>query len=130
MKNLFSFLLAFLFISCTNDQEPVDLLITNANIYTVNDSFEIAEAFVVKDGRIIEVGTSELLQKKYKPNETFNAEGRTILPGFIDAHAHLYNLGVSLQQVDLVGTTSYKEVIGRVLVFQKGKSSDIILGRG
>jgi predicted amidohydrolase YtcJ len=130
MKNLFSFLLAFLFISCTNDQEPVDLLITNANIYTVNDSFEIAEAFVVKDGRIIEVGTSKLLQKKYKPNERLNAEGRTILPGFIDAHAHLYNLGVSLQQVDLVGTTSYKDVLDRVLTFQKGKSSDIILGRG
>jgi predicted amidohydrolase YtcJ len=130
MKNLFSYLLAFLFISCANDKEPVDLLITNANIYTVDDSFEIAEAFVVKDGRIIEVGTSELLQKKYKPDETFNAEGRTILPGFIDAHAHLYNLGVSLQQVDLVGTTSYTEVIDRVLSFQKGKSSDIILGRG
>ncbi len=130
MKNLLSFLLAFLFISCTNDQDPVDLLITNANIYTVNDSFEIAEAFAVKDGRIIEVGTSEFLQKKYKPNETFNAKGRTILPGLIDAHAHLYNLGVFLQQVDLVGTTSYKEVIARVLAFQKGKSSDIILGRG
>jgi len=130
MKNLSFLLLALLFISYTNSQTPVDLIITNANIYTVNDSFEIAEAFVVKDGRIIEVGTSKSLQKKYKPDEILNAEGRTILPGLIDAHAHLYNLGVSLQQVDLVGTNSYKEVLDRVVAFQKEKNSDFILGRG
>ena len=130
MKDLFSLVFAVLFISCANSQEAVDLLITNANIYTVNDSFEIAEAFVIKDGRIIEVGTSKSLQKKYKPDEILNAEGKTILPGLIDAHAHLYNLGVSLQQVDLVGTASYKEVLSRVVAFQKGKSSDFILGRG
>jgi len=130
MKYLFSLLFTVLLVSCTSSQEPVDLLITNAVIYTVNDSFEIAEAFVIKDGRIVKVGTSKSLQKKYKPNEILNAEGRTILPGLIDAHAHLYNLGVSLQQVDLVGTTSYNEVLDRVIAFQKEKSSDFILGRG
>lgn len=130
MKNLFSLLLAVLFVSCAAVKEPVDLLVTNANIYTVNESFDIVEAFVVKDGEIVEVGSSKLLQKKYKANETFNAEGRTILPGLIDAHAHLYNLGVSMQQVDLVGTTSYTEVLERVLTFQEEKNSDFILGRG
>ncbi len=56
--------------------------------------------------------------------------GTTIVPGLIDAHAHLYNLGVTRQQVDLIGTTSYAEVLERVKAFQQDKNVPYITGRG
>ncbi len=130
MRSIYLLAITLLLFSCSSEKEPVDLMVTNATIYTVNEAFDTAEAFVVKDGKIVEVAPSEVLQKKYNAIETFDADGKTIVPGLIDAHAHLYNLGVSLQQVDLVGTKSYAEVLERVVEFQKEKNSKFILGRG
>lgn len=106
------------------------MILTNAKIYTVNEGFEIAEAFAVKDGKIVEVGTSETILLKYTAEEQLNAEGKTLLPGFIDAHAHLYNFGLGLQNVDLVGTTSKEEALQKMVAFQKEKNSEFIFGRG
>ena len=107
MKKYPLFLLALsVLFSCSSEKIPADLLVTNATIYTVDDSFGMAEAFVVKDGKILESGASSSLSEKYNPTETFDAGGNVILPGLIDAHAHLLNLGVTRQQVDLVGTGS------------------------
>ena len=130
MKKLLLLLVVLIQLSCAQEFEPVDLMVQNAKVYTVNESFDVAEAFVVKDGMIVEVGTTAELQGKYAPNEIFEAGGETIVPGIIDAHAHLYNLGVSMQQVDLVGTSSYAEVLERVVAFQNEKNSDFIKGRG
>ncbi|MCW5520685.1 amidohydrolase [Aureitalea sp. L0-47] len=116
--------------SCSSEKIPADLLVTNATVYTIDDSFGMAEAFVVKDGKILETGTANSLSEKYKPTETFDADGNVVLPGLIDAHAHLLNLGVTLQQVNLVGTKSYREVLERVVQFQNEKKSEFILGRG
>lgn len=122
--------LSVLCLSCENKADA-DLLVTNANIYTVDKDFSVAEAFAVLDGKIIEVGTTSELQAKYEALESINAEGKTILPGLIDAHAHLYNLGLKLSRVDLDGTTSYKDVISRLQKFQeKFPDTDYIIGRG
>ncbi len=130
MKYSISIFLLVILFSCSSEKAPVDLLVYNAQIYTVNESFDTAESFVVRNGKIVEVGTSEVLKKKYEPTTSFDAEGNTIVPGLIDGHAHLYNLGVTMQQVDLVGTTSEAEVVDRVANFQKEKNSTFILGRG
>ncbi len=131
MKHYTLFLLALtLLISCTAEKISADLLVTNATIYTVDDSFGMAEAFVVKDGKILEIGDAVSISEKYKATETFDAGGNVVLPGLIDAHAHLLNLGVVRQQVDLVGATSYGELLERVVEFQKEKQSEFILGRG
>ena len=131
MKKYPLFLLALsVLFSCSSEKIPADLLVTNATIYTVDDSFGMVEAFVVKDGKILESGASSSLSEKYNPTETLDAGGNVILPGLIDAHAHLLNLGVTRQQVDLVGTGSYMEVLERVVSFQEEKQSEFILGRG
>jgi predicted amidohydrolase YtcJ len=127
------FILLFMVISitsCAPDKLPADLLVKNATIYTVNQTFDMANSFVVKDGRILEIGIKPELELKYRIRHTYDANGQTIVPGFIDAHAHLYNLGVTRQQVDLVGTTSFDEVQDRVIKFQNEKNSSFILGRG
>ncbi|GEQ87327.1 amidohydrolase [Patiriisocius marinistellae] len=130
MKPLYLLLSILLFVNCAPDKIDADLLVKNANIYTVNESFDTANSFVVKDGKILEIGIKPELELKYSVTETFDAGGKTIVPGLIDAHAHLYNLGRSMQRVNLVGTTSYKDVLERVVTFQKEKETDFILGRG
>src|SRR5690606_2844290 len=125
---LYILLILFLF-SCSQKQQ-VDLLVTNANIYTVNENFDQAEAFVVKDGKIVETGKANDLLKKYQATETYNAQGKTILPGLIDGHAHFYGLGLNQQVVDLVGAKSFDEVISRVLTFQQMHQKTFIDGRG
>ena len=130
MKKIVILPLILILLSCNSNKEQADLLVKNAKIYTVNSTFDIVDAFVVKDGKIIEIGASEALAIKYSSSETFNAEGKTIVPGLIDAHAHLYNLGLYLQNVDLKGTTSYDEVLERVVTFQEERNLDYIEGRG
>jgi len=130
MKNIFSLLVIALFVSCNSEKTPADLLVKNATIYTVNENFDTVEAFVISDGKIIETGDLTDLESKYAAKDIYDANGKTIVPGLIDAHAHLYNLGSSLQIADLVGTSSRQEVLDRVVAFQKEKNTTFIQGRG
>jgi predicted amidohydrolase YtcJ len=96
----------------------------------VDSAFSTAEAFAVKDGKFIAVGKSEDIRKKYDAKETVDAEGKAIYPGFIDAHSHFYGYGRFKNNADLVGTSSYEEVVKRVVDFAKTNKSTWIFGRG
>ncbi len=128
-KPLIYLVIAIVISSCVN-KEQTDLIVTNANIYTVDGEFSKAESFAVTNGKIVAIGSSKEINSKFVSNQSFNAEGKTIIPGLIDAHCHFYGLGLSMQKVDLRGTKSYKEVIDRIKQFQKEKNTDFILGRG
>jgi predicted amidohydrolase YtcJ len=130
MKKFLTILVLITFFSCQKDKQEADLIVTNANIYTVDDAFSKAEAFAVKDGKIISVGNQKAIEEAYKALETINAEGKTIVPGLIDAHCHFLGLGFNQQAVDLIGTKSYDEVVKRVLDFQNERKNKFILGRG
>ena len=118
-----------LFTSC-QQQEKADIIIINANAYTVNNNFDKAESFAIKDGKFIAVGTNAEIQSKYAPLETIDAKNQTVLPGLIDAHCHFYGLGLSLQKVNLRGTKSYDDVLEKLVAFKKEKDADYITGRG
>ncbi|WP_369750903.1 hypothetical protein [Pontibacter sp. BAB1700] len=60
--------------------ESVDLIVYNGNVYTVNENFDQAEAFAVKDGKIVAVGTTADIRSKYSATEELDAEGKTIYP--------------------------------------------------
>ena len=130
MKKLLLLLLTVSIFSCAPEKIPADLLIKNATIYTVDKDFSVANALVVKDGKILEIGLKPELELKYKIKETYDAKNNTVVPGLIDAHAHLYGLGLGLQRVDLIGTKSYDEVLERVVTFQLEQNVDYIIGRG
>jgi predicted amidohydrolase YtcJ len=129
-KQLTLLLLSFIVLSCSSEKITVDLLVNNATVYTVDDSFGTVDGFVIKEGTIVETGNAVDLATKYKASEVYDAGGNTIVPGLIDAHAHLYFLGDALQIVDLVGTKSYDEVLERVVSFQQKKNVEFIEGRG
>lgn len=88
-------------------------LIYNANIYVERGVF--AQALLVgDDGKIAAVGTEGEVRAACTGNETqFDAQGRTIVPGFNDSHQHLFNTGIALAAVRLQGVTSIAEVIER-----------------
>ena len=129
MKKLLLIATVVLVFSCTTKEE-VDLIVTNANVYTVDANFSKANSFAVKDGKFVAVGDSEEITQKYDAAEQLDAEGKTIVPGLIDAHCHFYGLGQNQQVVDLVGTQSFDEVVERVVAFQKERPSNFIRGRG
>jgi predicted amidohydrolase YtcJ len=88
-------------------------------------------AIHVVGGVIREVGPAASLRASHPGAKIVEAAGATILPGLVDAHGHLLGLGLSLQQVDLVGSTSYAEVIERVRTrAATAGAGEWILGRG
>lgn len=65
-------------------------LVVNANVLTMDPTFPVAEAFAVRDGRIVEVGgTDEILWLREGEHEIVDLGGRTVVPGFVDPHNHL-----------------------------------------
>ena len=115
-------------ITLTSCSEKVDLIVYNAEIYTVNQDKK-ATAIAVKDGKFIFVGDDSVMSK-YSSSNVINAEGLPIYPGFIDSHAHFYNLGFLSDQVNLTETTSLEDVISRVDKFNNLNDKKFIIGRG
>jgi predicted amidohydrolase YtcJ len=130
MRLILAYFSFICFASCKSSDEA-DTIVHNAIVYTVNDQFAVAEAFAVSEGKIIAVGTSDEIFKKYKAKETIDAKGQAVYPGFIDAHAHFVGYGQSLFQVDLFGAASWDEVVARVEKFAKEHPAEPwIRGRG
>ena len=129
MRKIIVLLCVFLVAACSK-KEQVDAIVFSEKVYTVNEAFETVEAFAIKEGKIVAVGTKADMQNNYEAKELIDASGKTILPGFIDAHCHFYNLGLNQNRVNLTGTTSFDEVMKRVLDFQNERKTSFIIGRG
>jgi predicted amidohydrolase YtcJ len=111
---------------------PADLIVTNARIYTVDEAHPSAQALAVKDGRFLFAGSErEVMALRGPSTKVVDAGGHTVIPGMVDAHAHLLGLGEALQQVDLTGTRSYDEVVARVVAAARSQpAGKWIVGRG
>ena len=128
---LFSPALFLVLLSSCKFRQKADMIVHHAKIYTVDDNFSQAEAMAIRDGRIIAIGRNDDILKEYESDKMEDAGGKTIFPGFIDAHAHFVGYGFSLQRVNLVGTNSWDEVTGRCTDFAKGlQPGQWLTGRG
>src|SRR5258706_4493138 len=123
---LFSSLLLY---SCSHKQQA-DLVIYHAKVYTVDKSFSMAEAFAIKDGKILKAGTTADILNSYASKEKIDANGKPIYPGFIDAHCHFFGYASDMMKFDLYGTKSFDDVVARVVTFSKTNKFSWILGRG
>ena len=79
----------------SGDDEPVcprgkDLLLVNGRVLTMNVTDTEADAVLVRDGRILEVGEPDTIDPC---TETIDLDGRTVIPGLIDAHTHFLRNG-------------------------------------
>ena len=128
MKNFFlSLISTLLLLSSCN--ERVDLLVHNANVYTVNENFDKATAFVVKNGRFLEVGGEDLIDR-YKPTNVVDAQGLPVYPGFIDSHCDLIGLGLNEFKVNLGDSKNMDEVISRLIKHQASHDQKYLYGIG
>ena len=127
-------IVAFSLLLCTlnacREHKSADLILYNAKVYTVDSAFTIAEAMAVKDGKIVETGTTHNIRYNYRAPESIDLQGAAIYPGFIDAHCHFVGYAKGLKEVGLWGTRSFGEVLEKVEDFQQRNQVDFIVGRG
>lgn len=129
MKKLLPVLLLFA-VACKQKEYNADLLVKNAVVYTVDSNFTTANAFVVKAGKILAIGNADTLEQKYLAHEVVDAGGKAVYPGFIDAHAHFYEYGLGLQEVNLVGTHSWDEAVDSVEAYSTRNTEGWVIGHG
>jgi len=96
-------------------QSNADLLLLNAHVVTMNDKQPAVQAVAIGGGRILWVGSTAEGERLYpKPARAMDLHGATVLPGIIDAHTHLIDLGESLVRLNLKDILTEKEIIERV----------------
>lgn len=122
--------LAFAFVSCGFIREDVDLIVHNAKIRTADPLNPEAEAFAVRDGKILEIGAERRILNRYRAKEMLDAARRSVYPGLIDAHAHFLGYGLDLAQANLVGCSSVDEMISRLKAHHETYPAAWVLGRG
>lgn len=113
-------------------QPPADLVVLGGRIHTADGARPVVDAMAVRNGRIVFVGDTVGVRALVGPRtQTLALEGRTVIPGMTDAHAHVAGLGQALRNVDLVGTRSVDEVIARVVErARRTPAGEWIVGRG
>ena len=123
-------LILIFFLSC--QVERADLVIKNARVITIDQQEPKAKAIAIKGDRIIDVGNSDLMDHYINDHtKILDLKGKTVIPGFIESHAHFMGLGYSKLNLDLTKTQSYKDLIDSVAAIVKiSNPGEWIIGRG
>jgi len=128
MKYLFG-ILALMISVFAAAQKSVDLIIHNAKIYTVNQKFDVAEAMAVSNGKIVSVGTNRSVLKDFKAKNIQDLQGKSVFPGFIDAHCHFTGYATDKWKCELWGTKSWDEIISKMTEYSKTAPTEWLYGR-
>ncbi len=100
-----------------------DLVLKNCRIFGADES---EDTIGIRHGRIAYVGHNE----PHAAKKSIDLEGKIALPGFIDSHTHLQNLGLSLVRLDLSSTATRAEALEKVAEFAEASKSGSIVGYG
>jgi len=131
MQSRWTSLLPFLFLITACSTRPrLDLLVFNANIYTVDSAFSVQEAMAIDKGKIIATGTAASLREQFIFKDSLDAGQQFIYPGFNDAHAHFVGYAETLRTASLVGTKSWEDILSVLNDFANTHPQGWIIGRG
>ena len=95
--------------------QTADLVVKNARIYTINPKQPIAKAIAVRGDRILAVG-DDMAKYTSASTKVIDAKGAALIPGLIDSHGHLADLGDFLETLNLRGIASEREIVEKVRV--------------
>ncbi|WP_255148733.1 amidohydrolase [Halorarius halobius] len=110
---------------------PADLILTNAEVHTLADPDETREAVAVRNGRIVRVADAyEIEFLEGVETEVVDCEGRTVIPGFVDAHTHLEMVGQHLVNADLREVSGPAEAVERLAAHAEETDDDLVVGYG
>lgn len=120
MKKL-TFLMAIVFcllLSCTDKKPKADRIISNANIWTGDDSNPSAQVMAIAGDSILAVGSNIEIEKYKGPGtEVIDLNGAFVTPGFIDCHVHFLTGGFNLSGVQLREAKTKEEFVNRIKAF-------------
>ncbi len=116
VKIMFILLLSVCFIYSACQQTPTaDLVLLGGKIVTVDGDFSIKEAVAAAGDKIIFVGSNDEVQPFIGSNtQVIHLNGALVLPGLIDAHAHLHSLGAQLSTLNITGSENFSQVVQKV----------------
>jgi predicted amidohydrolase YtcJ len=115
--------------AATEAGAPADLVLLGAVVITNDPAAPRTDAVAIRGGRILALGRDV---DRYIGQKTQRLElgSAVVLPGLVDAHAHLAGLGERLATVDLNDTRSYDELLERVKAAAEKQKEGYIIGRG
>jgi len=108
-----------------------DLTLFNANVITMNTVEPRAEALIVRDGRIDAVGSWQELEPRAQGTRILDLDGRTVVPGLIDTHAHFLWTALSLAALDVSEANDHETlqaIVGQAVA--EAPPGEPILGMG
>ena len=107
-------------------------VLTAERIHTMDSATPVATAIAWDDaGRLLRVGNTTSLLAEYPNARRVEARGATVIPGLVDAHAHVMSQGFALMRADLVGAANKDEAIARLREFERTLPPEAwLLGRG
>jgi predicted amidohydrolase YtcJ len=111
-----------LFTATVNAQTAADAIYHGGDVVTIDDRNPTAEAVAIRDGKIIGVGTkADMLKLKGDNTKLIDLEGKSLLPGFVDAHGHCFNVGVQAAAANLLCPPDHnvKDIPGIVAELKK-----------
>jgi predicted amidohydrolase YtcJ len=100
-------------VSCS-EKPRADRILTNGHVITLNEDMPEAEAFAVKGGFIIAAGTNAKMREAYPLAEEVDLDGKDVMPGIIESHGHMLNLGRIKMRIDLQSVNDPREVVKKL----------------
>lgn len=129
--------LVFLLSACGQDGDQNEglpqtpLLITGGDIITLDETQTAPEAIVIYQGKITAMGKRAALLGQYPGARIMDIQGQSLVPGFIDSHVHVRELGMDKVKADLVGVTTVDEMVKRLQTrYPNPNPGDWLLGQG
>jgi predicted amidohydrolase YtcJ len=112
--------------------ERIEMVIVQANVITLASDRPRVQALAAGDGKILAIGTNdEILAIAPKSAQRVDAQGRTIIPGWIEGHGHFMGVGQMKLSLDLREVDSWAQVVQLVHeAAQKAAPGETIVGRG
>jgi predicted amidohydrolase YtcJ len=102
-------------VASSQQTSPADLVILHGHVWTVDHDHPQAEAIAIHGSHILAVGSDAEIAKWIGPTtKKIDAQGKTVLPGFIDAHVHFSSGGGEISGVQLRDATTPKEFARRI----------------
>lgn len=133
--NFVAYLCLFLVVACS--RPPQTTLIHNVNGYTLTEGGLLRfEAIAFQNGKVLQTGDFQTLSATFPDAVALDGQGRTMLPGLIDAHAHVMGLGDAIINVNLMGIATLEETLDAIseyaasypdLVWIKGRGWNQVL---
>ncbi|MER8770566.1 amidohydrolase [Mesorhizobium sp. M0960] len=109
-----------------------DLIVTNARVLTMDEGNPTAEAVAIKDGNILAVGDRRTIEALKGPaTKVIDAQGGSVVPGFIEAHMHLFGGAAELDNLHLQGVHGFDALSDAIRAYAAARpNAKLLLGAG